>query len=137
MKSSTIRRSTLSKESMEVIEALAKEHENDDSIGEYVRPDEIVNSSTTQKENDIAGKAQEIDLLWQNFKATQFNSNSPTMYVLIGFVVGVVATLITMFCIMHFSSNIRGKYLPNTTKFVSKYLPTMWIVTRPKSAIYL
>lgn len=115
MKSSTIRRSTLSKESMEVIEALAKEHENDDSIGEYVRPDEIVNSSTTQKENDIAGKAQEIDLLWQNFKATQFNSNSPTMYVLIGFVVGVVATLITMFCIMHFSSNIRENKPIDTT----------------------
>ena len=42
MKSSTIRRSTLSKESMEVIETLAKEQENEGSLGVYVRPDEEV-----------------------------------------------------------------------------------------------
>ena len=85
MKSSTIRRSTLSKESMEVIETLAKEQENEGSLGEYVRPDEEV----AKQESEFANKAQEIDLLWQNFKATQFNSKSPAAYVLIGFLIGV------------------------------------------------
>jgi hypothetical protein len=106
MKSSTIRRSTLSKESMEVIEALARESENDGSIGEYVRSDEIESRNNT-KENDYS-KTQEIDLLWQNFKATQFNTNSPTAYILMGFVAGIIATLLVLFCIGWFS----GKNTP-------------------------
>ena len=80
MKSSTIRRSTLSKESMEVIETLAKEQENEGSLGEYVRPDEEV----AKQESEFANKAQEIDLLWQNFKATQFNSKSHCSYITFG-----------------------------------------------------
>ena len=100
MKSSTIRRSTLSKESMEVIEALSKEQENDGSIGEYIRPEEI--EAANEKENDYS-KTQEIDLLWQNFKATQFNSNSPTAYILMGFAIGVI-TLLVLFCIGWFSN---------------------------------
>lgn len=87
MKSSTIRRSTLSKESMEVIETLAKEQEQDGSLGEYVRPDEVI-------DNSDSGKSQEIDLLWQNFKSTQFNTNSPTAYILLGFAIGVITTLL-------------------------------------------
>ena len=101
MKSSTIRRSTLSKESMEVIEALSKEQENDGSIGEYIRPEEI--ETAKDKENDYS-KTQEIDLLWQNFKATQFNSNSPTAYILMGFAAGVISTLLILFCIGWFSN---------------------------------
>ncbi|MBQ8460521.1 LysM peptidoglycan-binding domain-containing protein [bacterium] len=95
MKSSTIRRSTLSKESMEVIENLAKEQENDGSLGEYIRPEDAVQ----EKESDFASKAQEIDLLWQNFKTTQFTSNSPSAYILMGFIAGVVTTLIFAFCL--------------------------------------
>ncbi len=101
MKSSTIRRSTLSKESMEVIEALSKEQENDGSIGEYIRPEEI--EAANDKENDYS-KTQEIDLLWQNFKATQFNSNSPTAYILMGFAIGAITTLLVLFCIGWFSN---------------------------------
>ena len=101
MKSSTIRRSTLSKESMEVIEALSKEQENDGSIGEYIRPEEV--ETAKDKENDYS-KTQEIDLLWQNFKATQFNSNSPTAYILMGFAAGVILTLLILFCIGWFSN---------------------------------
>lgn len=101
MKSSTIRRSTLSKESMEVIEALSKEQENDGSIGEYIRPEEV--ETAKDKENDYS-KTQEIDLLWQNFKATQFNSNSPTAYILMGFAAGVISTLLILFCIGWFSN---------------------------------
>lgn len=91
MKSSTLRRSTLSKENMDVIETLAKENENNGGIGEYLRPDEV----ETPKEE--INKAQEIDLLWQNFKNTQFNTNSPSAYILTGFIIGVITTLLVVF----------------------------------------
>jgi hypothetical protein len=90
MKSSTIRRSTLSKESMEVIENLAKEQEPQDTLGEYVRPND------TASESEKSNKAQEIDLLWQTFKSTQFTTNSPTAYILLGVGIGVLATLLVL-----------------------------------------
>lgn len=113
MKSSTIRRSTLSKESMEVIETLAKEQENEGSLGEYVRPDEEV----AKQESEFANKAQEIDLLWQNFKATQFNSKSPAAYVLIGFLIGVVATLVITFGVGYASNKTVSSTLPKVSLF--------------------
>ncbi len=62
MKSSTIRRSTLSKESMEVIENLSKEQEMNNLPGEYyVRPEE----TASQEAQTSSNKSQEIDLLWQ------------------------------------------------------------------------
>ena len=106
MKSSTIRRSTLSRETMEVIENLAKENENEGGLGEYVRPEEIIQEQEAQN-----SKAQEIDLLWQNFKATQFNTNSPTAYILLGFVIGVVTTLVIGFCCGLY---VKNKYNINT-----------------------
>ena len=86
MKSSTIRRSTLSKESMEVIENLSKEQEDSSLPGEYVRPDEINNNENS------GSMSQEIDLLWQNFKTNQFNTNTPAVYIFIGILIGVFAT---------------------------------------------
>lgn len=103
MKSSTIRRSTLSKESMEVIENLAKEQEESGLPGEYLRPDEIVNNDNNN------GVSQEIDLLWQNFKTNQFNSNSPALYIAIGIIIGVLATLLVIFGL---------KSIPSTRSFV-------------------
>ena len=88
MKSSTIRRSTLSRESMEVIENLSKEQEQDGLLGEYVRPDDV------QAKSESSVKSQEIDLLWQTFKSTQFNTNSPIAYILLGFIIGVITTLV-------------------------------------------
>lgn len=102
MKSSTIRRSTLSKETMEVIENLAKEQEENGLPGEYVRPYEIEAASSKDKDSD--GMSQEIDLLWQNFKTTQFNTNSPVINIMIGVVIGVTATLLVIFCIGAFSN---------------------------------
>ncbi len=98
MKSSTLKRSTLSKENMEVIETLAKENENNNGIGEYLRPDEV------ETPKDEFNKAQEIDLLWQNFKATQFNTNSPSAYILTGFIIGVVTTLLVVFGINSYTN---------------------------------
>jgi len=97
MKSSTIRRSTLSRETMEVIENLAKEQEQQDSTEEYVRPDAIEPMETEKTNN----KAQEIDLLWQNFKTTQFNTNSPVAYVLMGFAAGLLTAAILGFAGMY------------------------------------
>jgi len=107
MKSSTVRRSTLSKESMEVIENLAKETQNEDSIGEYVRPGE---SSDPDTKEVSSNKAQEIDLLWQNFKAAQFNTNSPTAYIILGFIIGVVVSVICFVCLGLFVSKSNGEF---------------------------
>lgn len=89
MKSSTIRRSTLSRESMEVIENLVRQQDDENDMGEYIRPVDYEAPS----DSDNGSKAQEIDLLWQNFKATQFNTNSPTAYIMLGFLIGVVVSL--------------------------------------------
>lgn len=80
MKSSTIRRSNLSKEKMAVLEALSKyRHEAyNDSVGVYVRPN----------------KEKELDLLWQNFKVNQKSEKSPNVYLTAGFVAGAVVMLI-------------------------------------------
>lgn len=111
MKSSTIRRSTLSKESMEVIENLVKQQDTqEDGVGEYIRP---VDYEENSSESSIASKAQEIDLLWQNFKSTQFNSNSPTAYILLGAAVGVVLALVLTFS--------TGYYLSKSGKLTIQY----------------
>jgi len=82
MKSSTIRRSNLSKEKMAVIEALSKYRQEsyDSSPSVYVR----------QNQN----KEQELDILWQNFKISQKSEKSPNVYLATGFIAGAVCMLI-------------------------------------------
>lgn len=111
MKSSTIRRSTLSRETMEVIENLAKEQEANGLPNEYLRPDEHEEKSSN---DTLSSKAQEIDLLWQNFKSSQFNSNSPAAYIAIGFLSGVVVTIAVLLCVGAFvsKSNIKLSQKP-------------------------
>lgn len=99
MKSSTLRRSTLSKESMDVIEALSKEKTDNSIIDEYIRPEETV-------PEEQVNKAQEIDMLWQSFKSAQFSSNSPAMYVLTGFIIGVLTSVIC-FGFYHYYSKVH------------------------------
>lgn len=81
MKSSTLRRSNLSKEKMAVLEALSKykqESAYDESPNVYVRPN----------------KEKELDLLWQNFKISQKSEKSPGVYLATGFVAGALAMLL-------------------------------------------
>ncbi len=80
MKSSTIRRSNLSKEKMAVLEALSnyKSTYYDNSPNVYVRPN----------------KEKELDLLWQNFKINQKNDKSPNIYLAAGFITGAVVMLL-------------------------------------------
>lgn len=93
MKSSTIRRSNLSKEKLAVLEALSKltnknsnntnvdninpEPQDDGSPEVYVRPN----------------KEKELDLLWQNFRMPKVE-RSPIVYLGSGFVAGVITTLV-------------------------------------------
>lgn len=105
MKSSTIRRSTLSRESIEVIENLAKEQLAEDSLGEYIRPQD----EDIMENSSIINKSQEIDLLWQSFKSAQFTTNSPAIYVITGFIIGVLSTVILFACVN--ASSIKSKGL--------------------------
>ena len=90
MKSSTIRRSNLSKEKMAVLEALSqyRRDQYDNSPGVYVRPN----------------KERELDVLWQNFKVNQKNDKSPSIYLAAGFIVGAVVMLI-LTVMISFSAN--------------------------------
>lgn len=91
MKSSTLRRSNLSKERMLVLEELAKNKKQpyDASPGVYVR----------------ANKEKELDVLWQNFRVSQKEDKSPGIYLATGFIAGAVAMLI-MTTLLSFS--VRG-----------------------------
>ena len=79
MKSSTIRRSNLSKEKMAVLEALSSYRQDsyDNSPNVYVRPN----------------KQKELDVLWQNFRINQKAEKTPSIYLATGFVAGAVAML--------------------------------------------
>ena len=85
MKSSTIRRSNLSKEKMAVLEALSKYRNEvyDGSPSVYVRP-----------ETSRLDKERELDLLWQNFRVNQKSSKSPNIYLFAGFIAGAVVMLV-------------------------------------------
>lgn len=81
MKSSTLRRSNLSKEKMAVLEALSKYKQDstyDNSPNVYVR----------------SSKEKELDLLWQNFKISQKSEKSPSVYLATGFIAGAVMMLL-------------------------------------------
>lgn len=80
MKSSTIRRSNLSKEKMAVLEALSKYRQDsyDNTPSVYVRPN----------------KEKELDVLWQNFKISQKTEKSPSVYLATGFIAGAITMLI-------------------------------------------
>lgn len=91
MKSSTLRRSNLSKEKMAVLEALSKYRQDsyDNSPRVYVRPN----------------KEKELDVLWQNFKISQKSEKSPSVYLATGFIAGAIAMLIVTTLI---SFSVRG-----------------------------
>lgn len=98
MKSSTIRRSNLSKEKIAVLEALSK-FKNKNSISSS---NNSLNSNSVNVEPQEDGtpevyvrpnKEKELDILWQNFRMPK-GERSPIVYLGIGFGAGVVITLI-------------------------------------------
>lgn len=93
MKSSTLRRSNLSKERMLVLEELSKNKKQpyDASPGVYVRNN----------------KEKELDVLWQNFRVNQKEDKSPGIYLATGFIAGAIAMLI-MTTLLSFSVQGTG-----------------------------
>ena len=99
MKSSTLRRSNLSKEKMAVLEALSRYKEEtsfDNSPSVYVRPN----------------KEKELDILWENFKINQ--KSSPSVYLATGFVLGAIFMLI-LTTIISFASKTPDVKVESTT----------------------
>ena len=101
MRSSTIRRSTLSKEAMDLIENLSKEESY------YVNEYKHENNSNIKLPEDKANKSNEIDLLWESFKPAQFSTNSPIVLILIGFILGVTSTLMMYFAVKYFTPSLK------------------------------
>lgn len=98
MKSSTIRRSNLSKEKMAVLESLSKYRQDsfDNTPNVYVRP----------------SKEKELDVLWQNFKISQKAEKSPSVYLATGFIVGALSMLMLV-GIVNISTNKVSPDDPN------------------------
>lgn len=98
MKSSTLRRSNLSRERMLILEELSKNKKQpyDASPGVYKR----------------ANKEKELDVLWQNFRVSQKEDKSPGIYLATGFIAGAIAMLI-MTTLLSFS--VRGTDSPDIT----------------------
>ena len=120
MKSSTVRRSGLSKESLDIIENLANEtpaeytaHTESDS---YNAPSEYYRET---ERNSADNKSKEIDLLWQTFKSAQFNTNSTFMHVFGGFIIGVITTAVAVSLFGMFAANSDNTALKNKFAFGS------------------
>lgn len=89
MKSSTTQRSALSRETLDVIENLANNNEN---YSYNYNNEEAYTPNEYQREDEPQNKSKEIDLLWQSFRPSRFNTNSPMMCALGGFLAGVILT---------------------------------------------
>ncbi len=90
MKSSTLHRSNLTKERMELLREIKsqKRVSNDSAPGIYVRPT----------------KEKELDVLWQSFKVNQKDEKSPAVYLVTGFIVGALAMFL-MTAIISFAAH--------------------------------
>ena len=89
MKSSTLRRSNISREKIEMLKALAQYKSNYDSS--YVQD-----------------KDRELDVLWQNFKISTKSEKTPGVYLSAGFIAGAVAMLL-MTLLISFSARTTDK----------------------------
>ena len=86
MKSSTLRRSNITREKMAMLSALS----------EY-------NNAKGRSNAHITDKQAELDMLWHNFKIAATSERSPKTYFSVGFFTGIVVSLIVAtiisFCI--------------------------------------
>ena len=106
MKSSTLRRANLSKEKMQVLEALAG----------YRRQEYYPTTLSTQQNIPTQQiKDKELDVLWNNFKQHTKQDKSPTVYLITGFIAGlIVMTILTI--VLHFSVNSINNNVPDITE---------------------
>ena len=105
MKSSTLRRSNLSKERMLVLEELSRNKQKpyDAAPGVYVR----------------ANKEKELDVLWQNFRVTQKAEKNAGVYLVTGFIAGALSMLV-MTSILSFFSMRSAEH----SSFIQQVKPT-------------
>ncbi len=124
MKSSTLRRSNLSKEKMAVLEALSRYKEEtsfDNSPSVYVRPN----------------KEKELDILWENFKINQ--KTSPSVYLATGFVSGAIFMLI-LTTIISFASKTPDVKVASTTPVKNEsvhFIPSSTSTTSSSPETYI
>ena len=131
MKSSTIRRSNLSKEKMAVLEALSNYRQDsyDNSPNVYIRP---------EMPQD---KDSELDMLWRNFKVGQKSEKSPNVYLMAGFVAGSVVMLL-LAVLISFSvkgiSNVKENIVvpAKKEKMALDFVPSSSENSSAKSEIY-
>lgn len=129
MKSSTIRRSNLSKEKIAVLEALSK-FKNKNSISSSslnnsnsinIEPQEDSTPEVYVRNN----KEKELDLLWQNFRMPK-GERSPIVYLGMGFTAGVVTTILVSALIGISTTDFHPNF-----KFNVK-MPSIAMPTTPK-----
>lgn len=77
MKSSTLRRSNITREKMAMLSALS----------DY-------NTARGRSNAHITDKQAELDMLWQNFKIAATSGRSPKAYFSVGFLTGIVVSLL-------------------------------------------
>jgi LysM repeat protein len=96
MKSSTLHRSSISKERIAALEELLsdKSQPYDSSPGVYVRSD----------------KDRELDILWQGFKMNTREERSPGVYLSIGFVTGAICMFL-MSTILNFGNPSHESFI--------------------------
>lgn len=116
MKSSTIRRSNLSKEKIAVLEALSKfNHSEDNSsvINDHANDNEPVEDGSPEvyvRKN----KEKELDLLWKDFKMPK-GERSPIVYLGMGFIAGIITTILVSAFIGMSSGNFHMNIKRNTS----------------------
>ncbi len=124
MKSSTIRRSNLSKEKIAVLEALSKFNGSGDmgninNSGVNNEPVEDGSPEIYVRQN----KEKELDLLWKDFKMPK-GERSPIVYLGIGFVSGIIATLAVSAFISVSSGNFHTGLKANKTAVTAEIVTT-------------
>lgn len=101
MKSSTLRRSNITREKIAMLSALS----------DY-------NASKGRSNINITDKQAELDLLWQNFKVSATPDKSPKSYYTFGFISGAVVAVIamTLFNFVFGSMSISDMNLRSSSK---------------------
>ena len=79
MKSSTLRRSNITREKIAMLSALS----------DY-------NASKGRSNGNITDKQAELDLLWQNFKVSTTTNNSPKSFFIFGVITGSIIAVLAM-----------------------------------------
>ena len=95
---SSVRRSNLSKEKLAVLEALSN-YKSEDKSPEITEETSVAETNSPEvyvrKNKD---KDKELDLLWKDFRLPK-GERSPMVYLGIGFISGIISTLLVSACI--------------------------------------